>query len=551
MRSVERRRWSAVVALVLGLTGCVESVQFTPLPPSTPKLRLPQNGSYEGSIFTDSLRPTFVWEVSGASEGDAISYDVQYSTDPEFGLGTIVARTDSVSYTPDDPLSVSRTPPVGRRYYWRVRACLPLICSEYSTSWQVNLGRSERDLNGDGYADIAIGASGTSQAGSIGRVYVYFGGQGASFDASPDGVLSGSVAGGQFGRSISSGGDFNGDGFADLLVADPFENSTGITSGRVYLYLGGTGAVFESNPDSTVPGFFPGDRFGTSVSISGDLNSDGFSDAVVGAPYSDSAGIDAGRVYVYFGGASATLAVPVTFDGERANEYFGKRTEIVGDLNGDGYPEMSVDEGPVTFEVGVDDCYATIFLGGQDRVLSTQRREKIVSDAEVGCSLLASNAGDLNRDGFSDLIVGYSVMGGDVGFLLGRSDVTLSSRVMTAPTGIGLGTASPGDLNGDGTSDIVLGANGVGLYFGQRGEPTFSLPARAGQLIQLRAGATSVGDLNGDGFDDLVVGVPTDETSGAAAGRAFIYFGGETWDSTPDGLLDPAVPGSRFGTDVS
>lgn len=554
MRSVEHPLRSLAMAIVMGcFAACVEAKQFLPIPPEVPKLRQPMNGSYHGSTFAGELRPRFQWdsdESDGQPEGRF--FELQYSNDYSFNSGTVSVQTRELSFQSDTSLNVALTPPVGARYYWRVRTCLPEVCSEYSSVWHVNLGRSRYDLNGDGYSDVAVGAPDDSSSGSAtGKVYIYFGGPGATFDSSPDGEITGGAAGSQFGKSLSSGGDFNGDGFADLLVGAPRDASSGALAGKLYLYLGGPGALFDTDNDGEVPGFFPGDQMGAALSLHGDLNGDGFSDAVIGAPSADSVGVDSGRAYVYLGREDSVLSNPLLIDGERAGERFSKRVEIVSDLNGDGFAELVVDDGPIFTEIGLNDCNSRVFVGGAGVPLGGLQRKKISSDAEAPCSLLASSAGDLNGDGYGDLLVAYSLAQARIGFLLGKYDLDVMAKVATVSSGRLLMLSSSGDINGDGVDDVVASGGGIKIYLGRKGESTFSLPAPFGSIADQQADSMSVVDLNGDQFDDLIVGDSSDDASGLNAGRVHIYFGNsDIWDSTPDGVLDPAVPNAQFGSDL-
>jgi hypothetical protein len=214
--------WTRWLLLGWALAGCYEAQKYTPAPPTVPQLRLPINNSYQGSVFSAAtLRPRFVWEASTGYSKDPITYELQYAADAKFTLDVTTLETPELSHQPDAPLRIATAPPVGRRYFWHVRACITSGCSEYSPTWWVNLGRSDRDFNGDGYADIAIGAPATNTPAEPGKVYVYFGGPGSSLDPTPDGILVGYAPGDRFGASIDTAGDYNGDGFSDLVVGAP------------------------------------------------------------------------------------------------------------------------------------------------------------------------------------------------------------------------------------------------------------------------------------------------------------------------------------------
>jgi hypothetical protein len=249
--------WMVWVALVSA--GCVSSTDYTPLPPSVPKLRLPRNDVYEGSVVTGSLRPRFVWEASAANTSGPITYELQLSADPKLEVDVTTVTTAEPSHQPAAALPVSTVPPVGRRYYWRVRACLPKVCSDFSPIWWVNLGRSSKDFNGDGYADVAVGSSIYQDRGAA---FIYFGGPGPSLDSVADGILDNSVRYDSFSNRLASAGDFNGDGFGDVAVA---------SQKKVFLYFGGAGSTFDNAPDVIFP-----EVSGVSALAAGDINADGY-----------------------------------------------------------------------------------------------------------------------------------------------------------------------------------------------------------------------------------------------------------------------------------
>ena len=149
------------------------------------------------------------------------------------------------------------------------------------------------DVNGDGYADVVVGAQGYSS--SIGRAYVYLG-TASGLPTAAATTLTGEAASNLFGGSVAPAGDVNGDGYADVVVgAKGYSTSTG----RVYVYLGSATGL-ATPAATTLTGEAASDEFGGSVAPAGDVNGDGYADLVVGARrYSSSTG----RAYVYLGSA--------------------------------------------------------------------------------------------------------------------------------------------------------------------------------------------------------------------------------------------------------
>jgi len=130
-------------------------------------------------------------------------------------------------------------------------------------------------------------------------------------DAFTERLLSGLNAGDSLGKSVSSAGDVNGDGYDDLIVGLPGYNSG---AGRAYIYFGGL--VFNSAPDLTITGS-AGNNLGSSVAGPGDVNGDGYDDVIIGLPGFSSG---AGRVSIYFGGASMNNGSDINFGGESGKD---------------------------------------------------------------------------------------------------------------------------------------------------------------------------------------------------------------------------------------
>ena len=133
-------------------------------------------------------------------------------------------------------------------------------------------------------------------------------------------------------------GDLNGDGFDDWMISALLSDAGGYDAGRVYVYWGGPQA--DARPDLVLTGETAGDCFGATVAKAGDVNGDGFVDLLVGAPFDDAAGTDAGRVYVYFGGPEVDAIPDLTLDGPTAGGDFGNVSSAR--ISGDGFDDIVV-----------------------------------------------------------------------------------------------------------------------------------------------------------------------------------------------------------------
>ena len=366
--------------------------------------------------------------------------------------------------------------------------------------------------------------------------------------------LSGENSGDQFGISVSGAGDVNGDGYADFMVGADANDDGGTSSGKVYLYLGSYPP--DAVPDLTFVGE-PGDFLGVSVSGAGDVNGDGYSDIIVGAHFNSDAGLRAGKACLYLGGPSMDSIPDLVFHGEREKDYFGISVSGAGDLNGDGYDDFVI--GAYKYDVisGGDTLEnvgrAYVFFGGvnidtlPDLVLTGKTEGERFGRA-------VSGAGDLNGDGYDDLIIG--AYGFDYGgsFNVGRAYIffggpdmdTLPDLMLVGESAysyFGWSLAGAGDLNGDGYSDVVVGAYGYSgesgkVYVFYGGSPMDSVPdvqiTSSWDSIRFGYSVAGAGDIDNNGYDDLLIGADGDDSGGVDAGKVFVYTsdaGGLTLDT--------------------
>ncbi len=394
------------------------------------------------------------------------------------------------------------------------------------------------------------------------------------------------------GTSVASAGDVNGDGLSDLIVGAP--NNYGE---RSYVVFGQTSttainlsAVATGQGGFVINGQDVGDRSGYSVAGAGDINGDGLSDLIIGAPYSDPAsGSYGGRSYIVFGQTN-TSAINLSaiangiggfvVNGQvfqnveiTAGEHSGTSVASAGDVNGDGLADLivgapvavNVDNGSMftnsgrsyvvfgkTNTTAID--LSAIALGSGGFAINGQFDQNSSSGSSV------ASAGDVNGDGFADLIIGapYSSDGGRSYVVFGKSTTgaidlsaiangtggfVISGLSGHASSRAGTSVASAGDVNGDGLSDLFVGAlaRGYGgggyVVFGKTGTSEINLvdiAAGTGGGFAINTEEASnytgwsvanAGDINGDGLADLIIGAPRSDTDVAYAGRSYVVFG--------------------------
>jgi hypothetical protein len=251
------------------------------------------------------------------------------------------------------------------------------------------------DINGDGYDDLIVGAMYYCEGGVLtgiyqsGKVFIYYGGK--HFSTSPSKTIAGRSSYDEIGGSLAFVGDINGDHYGDLLVSATKPTNGGI--GDLWIYEGGPG--FDGVAACHLQGDSLGDMFGFSITALGDLNKDGYTDFLIGAPegLKPGPGYGKGKAYVFWGGSNVSLLDRTVVYGDTSSVSFGRYSSALGDIDGDGY-----------LEVG-------ILSSGECRIYTVKQTQLVLRDSMVieryQGSMQSISAGfDFNKDGFQDFLVG-------------------------------------------------------------------------------------------------------------------------------------------------
>lgn len=269
-----------------------------------------------------------------------------------------------------------------------------------------------------------------------------------------------------FGISVASAGDVNGDGFSDIIVgADSADPGGRMFAGTASVFHGSPAGVSVS-PARVFGGAGSADLFGHSVASAGDVNGDGFADVIIGSELADPGGrTNAGTASIFQGSASGLVASPMRVFEGNTNDGFGVSVSSAGDVNNDGFADIVV---------GADFARpggsASVFHGGTAGLPAEAAHvlESVVGGTLFGHSV--ATAGDVNNDGFSDVLIGAPwatpsgrMLAGTVSVFQGTA-TGLSTRAVRVLEGVlandtfGGAVAGAGDLNGDGFADIAVGA---------------------------------------------------------------------------------------------
>jgi hypothetical protein len=344
------------------------------------------------------------------------------------------------------------------------------------------------DVNADGYGDVIIGAPNPDHNDKIGRAFIYFG-SATGLGATADWSAQGGQTRGWFGRRVGWAGDVNGDGYDDVVVGMPHYHTDIPNVGRAFAFYGSpTGPSILA--DWIIDGDQGGALYGRSLGRAGDVNGDGYGDVIVGAHYYDDPERNEGRAYAYYGGPSGLDTSPAWIhESNQANAWFGRSVGAAGDVNADGYDDVIVGSPAYTDDQSKEGV-AFAFYGSAAGLSDTPDWTGEAQQANAWFGRAVAWAGDVNADGYDDVVVGAPNMdtnqpdGGKVFCYFGSA------------TGLSL------------TPDWTQGLNQANAWFG-------------------RAVATAR-DVNGDGYDDILVGAPRWTNPEDQEGGVWLFEGSPT-----------------------
>ena len=487
--------------------------------------------------------------------------------------------------------------------------------------WSVD---SAGDVNGDGFEDVIVGARGWDTPGGIfdeGAVLVFLGSASgiAGFDPSTAHAVIQSTGGNaEFGSSVAGAGDVNGDGFDDIIIGAPLASPSGLeVSGAAYVFHGGPlgiTATTTADANALLESKQLEAHMGHSVASAGDVNGDGFSDVIVGAnlygepfnpPIPNQGAGRQGAAFVFLGSATgivgnepanahAQLVPWAANTPAQINSNFAASVAGVGDVNGDGYGDVMIGSPAWNrsqpwpgLDTGNPPEEGAVFLyhGGPSGITGSNATDANtrIEGNQLGAFFgnAVSAAGDVNADGFADIIIGaygypagdpllssqegaaFVYLGGPTGiFATGPTQAHVSFQGSALAEWLGRSVSSAGDYDADGFDDVIISARqysgsliseGVSYIFrgGLNGIVGTGLGDAYARITSNRANAElgfsarAAGDINADGGADIIVGVPGYSNAQVEEGAAFIYLGAPS-------LLPPNLaPVANAGADQS
>ena len=409
---------------------------------------------------------------------------------------------------------------------------------------------SAGDVNGDGYDDIRIGSPGLDSS-DAGQTYIVFGQSGSygtelnlgDLDGTNGFVIVGDLAQSFLGYSGSGIGDFNGDGFDDILIGAP-ANNLGSEAGAAYVIYGHGGsfaasisiADLDGSNGFAILGDAAGDLAGFNVSGVGDVNGDGLDDLLIGVPQASGGGSEQGESFLLFGaatgiGASIDLATlpgngGIVLNGVGALDHAGRYVSMAGDVNGDGFADFIIaardadlsagnDAGQIYVVFGQDYLGTATQIGddSSESFTGTTGRDAVIAGAgdddvagEGGPDVVYTGAGD---DSITVTDTDFVRIDGGSGFDTLNLDGSGISLDLTALADSALTEIEQIDIRGTGDNTLTLDVMEVLNMSGASN--TLLVLADSGDTVNMGSGWTSAGteSIDGKTFDVYTQGNAT------------------------------------------
>lgn len=409
------------------------------------------------------------------------------------------------------------------------------------------------DVNHDGYADVIVGADKNEMTVyKEGTARVYLGGAGG-LATSPQWIGGGGITGSRYGAAVAGGGNVNGDLYDDVLVGAPRFNPTQAGEGGVFLYYGSWSGIRSTDMVTLTLGIKEAE-FGYSVAFAGDVDNDGYDDVLVGARTYSSGEANEGAVLLYYGSSSGLVSdSPWIFESGMPGAMLGSAVGSAGDVNGDGYADFWA--GAPFYNKPLNLAGAVyLFLGSQDGPAAAPDWMATGVQGDEWFGWAGACAGDVNSDGYSDLLIGapeYDNLqledeGDDAGrvvLYLGsysglRSSPSWQIVGVQGGTRFGAALAGAGDVDADGFDDVLIGASlydhdqpdeGIAWLFrgvtsGLRYQPSWQATGDKAEAW-LGFSLSGAGDVDGDELDDVIIGAPNYRLATDPVGRVYVYHG--------------------------
>ncbi len=458
-------------------------------------------------------------------------------------------------------------------------------------SYQDDIGKNiagAGDVDGDGYDDLVLGTEMNTCGGCtefINFAYLVYGSTAlpSIVDLAESTACQVSISDFGLNVAVAGLGDFNGDGYGDVALGDGVSSPGGLNEvGRAFILYGAPvlPATF-SIEDPQVPGVMieGGGRsawLGFRVSKAGDINGDGYADALTVAPAQYET-TTKGEAFIVYGGTDVPPllnSLDLGMHGVRIRSEFprselGHSLTFAGDVNGDGFSDIVIGT-EVPFSDSLETAYliygGTDLPGFIDLAQLGSRGVRLVGPASKGDILFGntvSGGGDINGDGYDDFLVaapnaapGGVYRAGQVYVYFGGPNLPSQIRAedierygvlihgFEREARLGEALAGPGDINGDPYDDLILASpqktEDVAILFGSPEFPQLGTVniQNLDRIVVINPGSPGsfgsssafVGDVNGDGREDLMIG---DRFNNETKGEAFLIYGGKFDSVTP------------------